>query len=183
MRRFRVVSLIVVVVALLLGSAPFWRSVAAGATAPPEEGFSLGQRPPAFSALDLKEQRQSLKQYDGQIIVLHFWASWCPYCRGEIPKLLKIHEQHSSQGVTILTVSIDRDLEQLKAFVQQAGLPYSVIPDVLSTSSLASTYGIRGIPMTYILDRDGRVAFQSFGSTDLVGAVQYLLEKSPAPSA
>ena len=67
--------------------------------------------------------------------------------------------------------------------MQQAGLPYSVIPDARSESSLANAYGVRGIPVTYLLDRDGRVAFQSYGSGDLVGAVQYLLEKSPAPSA
>ena len=166
---------------LLVGCVHSGRAADARAE-PPKEGFSLGQRPPAFSVLDLKGQRQTLKQYRGQIVVLHFWASWCPYCRGEIPKLLQIHAQHSSQGVTILTVSIDHDIEQLKAFVQQAGLPYSVIPDARSESSLASAYGVRGIPVTYILDRDGRVAFQSFGSGDLVGAVQYLLEKSPAPS-
>jgi len=180
MRPLRGVSLAAAL--LLLGGVHSGRVVADGAE-PPKEGFSLGQRPPAFSALDLKGQRQTLTQYRGNIVVLHFWASWCPYCRGEIPKLLQIHEQNASQGVTILTISIDRDVEQLQAFVQQAGLPYSVIPDARSESSLANAYGVRGIPVTYILDRDGRVAFQSFGSGDLVGATRYLLEKSPAPSA
>ena len=179
MRLLRGVSLAAALV--LIGCVHSWRVADAG-TEPPKEGFSLGQRPPAFSVLDLKGQRQSLKQYRGQIVVLHFWASWCPYCRGDIPKLLQIHEQNSSQGVTILTVSIDHDIEQLKAFVQRAGLPYSVISDTRSESSLADAYGVRGIPATYILDRDGRVAFQSTGSSDLVGAVAYLLEKSPAPA-
>ena len=90
MRSLRGVSLAAALV--LIGGIHSGR-VTAGAE-PPKEGFSLGQRPPAFSVLDITGQRQTLTQYRGQIIVLHFWASWCPYCRGEIPKLLQIHEQH-----------------------------------------------------------------------------------------
>lgn len=175
MGRFRVLSLIV---ALLLGSVLLWRAAEAGAKSPEEEGISVGQRPPAFSVLDLKEQRHTLKQYRGRVVVLHFWASWCPYCRGEIPKLLQIHEQGSPQGVTVLAVSVDEDLAQLQAFVQQAGLSYIVIPDARSPSSVASAYGVRGIPVTYLLDRNGRIAYRFFGSADLIGAIQRLLAPS-----
>ncbi|MBI4003389.1 MAG: TlpA family protein disulfide reductase [Candidatus Omnitrophica bacterium] len=175
MGRFRVLSLIAV---LLLGSPLLWRAAEAGAKAPDEEGFSVGQRPPGFSVLDLQGQRHSLKQYRGRVVVLHFWASWCPYCRGEIPKLLQVHEQGSPQGVTVLAVSVDQNLAQLQAFVQQAGLPYIVIPDAHSPSSIANAYGVRGIPVTYLLDRDGRIASRFFGSADLISAVQRLLTHS-----
>jgi len=163
---------------LISGGLAGWRVAEAGAKRDEAEGLSVGQRPPAFSVLDLQGQRQSLKQYRGQVVVLHFWATWCPYCRGEIPKLLQIHEQGSPQGVTVLAVSVDEDLAQLQAFVQQAGLPYIVIPDARSPSSVASAYGVRGIPVTYLLDRDGRIAYRFFGSADLLGAVQHLLARS-----
>jgi len=146
-----------------------------------EEGFGIGQRPPQFSAIDLNGKRQTLKQYRGRIVVLHFWATWCPYCRGEIPKLFQIHEQGSSLGVTVLAVSVDHDLDQLQTFVQQVGIPYIVIPDAISQYSLAIAYGIRGFPVTYLLDRTGRIAYRFFGSTDLIGAVQHLLDQSSAP--
>jgi peroxiredoxin len=153
-----------------------------GGAAQEPEGLSVGQRPPAFSLLDLNGQRQTLTQYRGRVVVLHFWASWCPYCRGEIPKLLQIHEQGATQDVTVLTVSVDQDLAQLQAFVQQAGLPYIVIPDARSSSPIASAYGVRGIPVTYLLDRDGRIAYRFFGSADLLGTLQRLLASSESPT-
>ena len=178
MGRFRVLGLIVV---LLLGSGLLWRAAEAGAKSPEAEGLSVGQRPPAFSVLDLQGQQHSLKQYRGRVVVLHFWASWCPYCRGEIPKLLQIHEQNSPQEVAVLAVSVDQDLAQLQTFVQQAGLPYIVIPDARNPSSIASAYGVQGIPVTYLLDRDGRIAYRFLGSADLLGAMQRLLAPSSAP--
>ena len=170
-------------VVVLFGSVAVWQAAEVGAKSPEAEGLSVGQRPPPFAATDLRGQRQSLKQYRGQVVVLHFWATWCPYCRGEIPKLLEVYRHGETQDVTVLAVSVDRDVEQLAAFVTQATLPYIVIPDARSDTSLADLYGVQGIPVTYVLDRDGRIAYRFFGSADLIGAVQRLMAKSPAPEA
>ena len=169
-------------VVLLLGAAG-WHAAEGGGRVPEDAGLSVGRRPPAFSALDLRGQRQTLTQYRGRVVVLHFWATWCPYCRGEIPKLLEVQHHGDTQDVTVLAVSVDRDVEQLEAFVARATLPYIVIPDARSDTPLAGLYGVQGIPVTYVLDRDGRIAYRFFGSADLIGAVQRLMEKSPAPEA
>jgi peroxiredoxin len=176
--RARLVAGGLAVAAIVWGLAG-WQDTEARSKRAEGEGLSVGQRPPAFSVLDLRGQRQTLKQYRGRIVVLHFWASWCPYCRGEIPKLLEVHHG-SEQGVTVLAVSVDRDLSQLQAFVEQAALPYVVISDAHGESSLARAYDVRGIPVTYLLDPDGRIAYRFFGSADLLGAVQHLLARSDA---
>ena len=178
------VRLVLLCVMVALGTVGIWQAAEARSRRAAEaEGLSVGQRAPAFSVHDLKGERHTLKQYRGRIVVLHFWASWCPYCRGEIPKLLQVYEHESSQGVTVLAVSVDQDLSKLQAFVERAALPYIVVPDAGASSSLASAYGIRGIPVTYLLDRDGRIAYRFFGSADLISAVQHLITQSPAPEA
>ena len=142
-------------------------------------GLEVGDRPPPFSARDLTGTRHALTSYQGCVLVLHFWASWCPYCRGEIPKITALHNEWRLKGVQVLTISTDRDAEQLRRFVKQAALPYPVIADGEVRSSVADEYGISGIPVTYIVAPDGRIASRLDGSADIVGAVQDALEHSP----
>jgi peroxiredoxin len=114
-------------------------------------------------------------------VVLHFWATWCPICRGEVSKLTRIHEQFAHQGVLILAVSVDENLTALGEFVRTAALPYPVIADQ-APFPIATQYRVQGIPTTYILAPDGRTALRFFGGADLVRAVEHVLERSPAPT-
>lgn len=167
---------------LLLAALGGWR-VADAKSRRVEEGLAIGLHPPRFAAQDLSGTRHTLQQYEGTIVVLHFWASWCPVCRGEIPKLADLYQRASRHDLTVLTVSVDQDLAQLKAFVERARLPYPIIPDSQLTPSVADRYGIHGIPVTYVLARDGRIAARFIGSADLIPAVQYLLAQASAPAA
>ncbi len=141
-------------------------------------GVAPGYQLPDFSATDLAGQPQSLGQYKGQVLVLHFWASWCPYCRGEIPKLTRLAEQFGSKGVRVLAISGDEDLELLKAFIADRRLPYPVVADMVSRTPVFDQYGMTwvGIPVTFILAKDGHTAFRLTGTSDIVGAVQTLLK-------
>jgi peroxiredoxin len=143
------------------------------------EGLNPGQRPPAFAASDLNGNQHTLAQYEGNILVLHFWASWCPYCRSEIPELTQLHQAWASNGVRVLTVSVDENRSRLKRFITQAALPYPVIVDSEANPSIADQYGISGIPVTYIVIRDGRIASRLDGSSDLLTAVRRALAQSP----
>ncbi len=140
-------------------------------------GVGVGYRPPEFSASDLNGQRQDLQQYQGNVLVLHFWASWCPYCRGEIPKLLKVHGELASKGVKVLTVSTDQDVAKLKQFVAENHLPYPVIADLEADPSVADQYGVSGIPVTLIVTKDGHIAYRLTGTSDIVDSVQHVLEQ------
>ena len=143
-------------------------------------GLEAGDRPPPFSATDLNGHAQTLSQYRGQVVVLHFWASWCPYCRGEIPKLKQVHAQGSSNGVAVVAVSVDDDVDALQRFLASSALGYPVIADADTDPSLADQYDISGIPVTYIVMRDGHIASKLEGSSDIAGAVQQALALSPS---
>jgi peroxiredoxin len=134
-----------------------------------------GGRLPAFSLRDLDGNRQTLKQYAGQLLVLHFWASWCPYCRGESPKLTELSEQWAARGVRVLTVSLDEDVSKLTSFLRSRPLPYPVVAAGASGDQLAARYEISGIPVTYIVATDGRIATRLDGRSDIIGAVRQAL--------
>ena len=139
-------------------------------------GLREGDRPPAFTLADLDGRPQSLKAYEGKLVLLHFWATWCPYCRKEIPKLKRIHEELASRGVVILAVSVDDDLDRLRGFVSENPLPYAVLPDVKTQFSLAGDYDVSGVPVTYLVDRDGRLLGRIMGPADLFRIVKELLD-------
>ena len=138
-------------------------------------GLGVGYLAPSFSANDLAGVQRTVKPHDGRILVLHFWASWCPYCRGEIPKLTRLHQEWASKKVDVLTVSTDQDLDTLKQFLSQMKLPYPVIADLQTDPSVSDQYGISGIPVTYVILPDGHIASKLNGASDIIGAVEQTL--------
>lgn len=141
------------------------------------EGLLVGQRPPRFSATDLSGTRHTLEQYEGSILVLHFWASWCPYCRSQIPELKTLHEEWAWKGVEVLTISIDQDLGKLRSFLQQSPLPYPVIADTETSLLLGQRYDVAGVPLTFVLGRDGQIIVRLRGRADILGAVRTALDE------
>jgi len=138
-------------------------------------GLGVGYRPPEFTARDLSGKRQSLADQQGKVVVLHFWATWCPYCRSEIPELTELHREWASKGVRVVAISTDDDLEALKRFVAQSGLPYPIIADAESKDSIAEQYAIAGIPITYVIGRDGLIARRLNGASEIIEAVKRAL--------
>lgn len=136
----------------------------APASAEPQEG----RRPPAFSVHDLTGRSHTLSRYKGQWLVLHFWATWCPYCRGEIPELTQLAHAGAT-GANVLAISVDRDVNTLQQFLKQHPLPYPVVSD--PDASLANQYGVEGLPTTFIIGPDGQVREILPGAGDLTGAV------------
>ncbi len=167
---------------MAVASAYGCQSLHAGTVAA-DEGLEPGQRPPDFLLQDLAGTPHTLSQYRGHILVLHFWATWCPYCRAEIPKLVEVHQQWAAQGVTVLAVSVDRHRDRLVDFVKTAGVPYAVAADIDLPASLARRYHISPLPTTFIIGPDGRIAAKLTGNSDLHGEIKRALAASTPPLA
>jgi peroxiredoxin len=116
-----------------------------------------GAPAPAFHATDLAGVARSLTDSAGQVTLLQFWASWCPYCRKDLPLMKQLFAQHEGKGVRIVTVSIDEDLEKLKAFVGNEAVPYPIIA-AAGQPGLPELYETRGIPAYFLIDQRGRIA-------------------------
>lgn len=141
-----------------------------------EVGLGTGYRAPGFSADDLAGTTHRVQDYEGKVVVLHFWATWCPYCRSEIPELKELQHAWAGKGVQVLAVSTDQDVAQLRAFVKAQGLAYPVIADADRTASIADQFGVQGIPVTYVIGRDGRIAARLHGASEILQAVQRVLD-------
>lgn len=115
---------------------------------------------------DLQDVMQTLPK--GEIILLNFWATWCPPCRKEIPSMVKLHKKLSSQGLKIVAVSVDKNRDDLENFVKEHQMPFMVLHD--ADSIAARQYGVFRFPETFLIDRQGRVRHR------LVGEVEWMSE-------
>ena len=103
----------------------------------------------------------SLASMEGQVLLIDFWATWCPPCREEIPGFIELYDEYKDKGVSIVGISKDSDEAAVKRFIQQQKINYPVI---MSTRELQSEYenaiqqSIRSIPTTIIIDKAGEVA-------------------------
>jgi peroxiredoxin len=119
---------------------------------------------PDFSLADLSGRTFRLSDYRGKVVVLDFWATWCDPCKQEIPHFIEMQNKYSSQGLQVLGVSMDDDQPSVREFQQQFKMNY---PVALGTPELADQYGgILGLPITFVIDRHGRITARHVGATD-----------------
>ena len=130
----------------------------------PAHPVAIGERAPDFTLPALPSGSVHLKDYQGQIVVVTFWATWCPPCVEETPSLEQFAEKMRDHGVTVLSISVDEDLKALQDFIQKYQISYPVGRD--PDRAISARYGTFQFPETYILDRRGLVAEKVIGPTD-----------------
>jgi peroxiredoxin len=107
-----------------------------------------------FALSDLKGKSWALRELRGNVVLVNFWATWCPPCRSEMPDLESLHKKFKKQGLTILGIS-DEDAAKVKPFVDQSGLSYAILLD--PGRKVHQQYDIEGIPKSFVYDRDGKL--------------------------
>ena len=120
-----------------------------------------GDPAPDFSLALFDGSEMYLSDLRGQVVVLNFWSSWCGPCREEAPDLQKIWEIYEDKGVAVLGVSYKDAEDASRAFVEEFGLTYPNGADLKGKVSRA--YGITGVPETFVIDAEGKVAWFYMG--------------------
>jgi cytochrome c biogenesis protein CcmG, thiol:disulfide interchange protein DsbE len=128
------------------------------------EGVKIGDQAPEFTLHSLGGNSLALGDYRQQVVVLNFWATWCPPCVEETPSLEKFAVETKPLGVNVIAVSVDEDPAALQKFVADHHLSFPIARD--PQQALASRYGTFQFPETYIIDRYGRVAEKIIGAID-----------------
>ncbi|MFZ5483328.1 MAG: TlpA family protein disulfide reductase [Pseudomonadota bacterium] len=116
---------------------------------------------------DLAGRPQALAQWRGQVIVLNFWAPWCPPCREEIPGFIRLHARHADQGLRFVGIALDTP-DKVAAYVDQAGIPYPILLGAAEGALLARAAGnaLGGLPYTVVFDRQGHAVATLTGALD-----------------
>ena len=117
-----------------------------------------------FSLPDIDGNNVSLTDFSGKVIILNFWATWCPPCRTEIPHFVELYDTYKDEGLVIIGIDVDptETPDVLKPFAAQYGIIY---PLLLGTKQVESQYGgIQSIPTTFIIDRNGDIIQKYIGS-------------------
>jgi len=136
-----------------------------------------------FSLPQLGGGDRSLSEFSGSWVVLTFWASWCGPCRAEMPSLEALHQTHAAKGVVIFGVTVDQDSAPAQNFVREYQLTFPQVWD--RQGAIGSAYQATAIPMSFLVDPEGRVVAVSRGSRDwsqLAGLMDSLIERVPPDS-
>ena len=114
-----------------------------------------------FALQDMSGKTVKLSDYTGRVVVLEFWATWCQPCRDAIPGLEKLHKAYKNRGLALLAVSLDQGgWDEVKSFIAQQGITYSVLK---GTEDVTTQYRVRSIPMTLLLNKEGKIAKRYLG--------------------
>ena len=123
----------------------------------------IGDPAKDFTVQD-SDRKVSLNQFRGQVVILNFWATWCPPCIEELPSMATLQDRMRARGIVVLGVSIDVDEDAYHRFLRQRGVNFLTVRD--PAQKVATMYGTTGWPETYIIDRQGVLRRKFVGAVD-----------------
>jgi thiol-disulfide isomerase/thioredoxin len=135
-----------------------------------------------FAAQNLQGKPVRFAAYRGKVVLLNFWATWCPPCRKEMPSMERLHRAYRERGLVVLAVSQDEaPLEDVRRFAVALGLTFPVWHD--RDREAARHYSLPGVPTSYLIAADGQLAWRVLGEFDwdgreAHGAVELLLSEA-----
>ena len=125
------------------------------------------QPSPTLDLADLQGQRWSTERLKGRVVVLNFWATWCPPCKEELPSLQTLHEMGGGDPL-VLGVNVRENASRVRRYLEATGLGFPVVLD--PQAELARRFGVTAFPTTLLIGPDGRVRWRVVGEVDWAGA-------------
>lgn len=122
------------------------------------EADDLKRQDADFTLRDLRGKSWTLKELRGQVVLVNFWATWCPPCRKEMPDLDALYQRFQGQGLVVLAIS-DEDAGKVKPFIEERKIQYPVLLD--PGRKVNQQFQVEGIPKTFLYDRKGKLVAQS----------------------
>lgn len=120
---------------------------------------------PSWELLDVEGKRVRSADFAGKVVVLDFWATWCPPCRAEIPGYSELQKKYGDRGLVIIGVSLDEQGPSVvKTFAREQKVAY---PLVMGNAEVTEAFGgVEGIPTTFLIDREGQIRHRKVGAMD-----------------
>jgi len=136
--------------------------ILAASCSPAVAGGETGSAAPAWKLHTLDGRLVSSTDFAGKVLVVDFWATWCPPCRAEIPGFVALQKKYEKEGLVIVGISLDQGgPDVVKKFIAQNNIGYQI---VLADDGVADAFGgIEGIPTTFVIDRAGKIQRKEVG--------------------
>lgn len=119
-----------------------------------------------FELEDMDEEKVKFSKYLGKVVLLNFWATWCPPCVREMPSMEKLHQQVNAEDFKVIAVNQMEDVDQVFAFTGQLDIypSFEILFD--KTSKVSQDYAVRGLPTTYLIDKQGNIRYRAVGGRE-----------------
>lgn len=135
-----------------------------GGAAAGDSAVSEGDERPSFTLPDLDGEERSIDEWDGDVLVVNFWATWCPPCREETPMFVELQDEYGDEGLQFIGVAID-DQTSVEQFVDEFFVQYPILIGQEEAMEIGREWGNRvgALPYTVVVDRDGTIAYTHRG--------------------
>lgn len=137
----------------------------------PELGYKLSPlvKPvdaPNFKLEDMDEYEYDFSEYRGKVVLLNFWATWCPPCKREMPSMERLYQKHKDKDFTVLGVNQMEDGDHIFAFTGTLDTrpTFNILLD--RDSEVSQNYAVRGLPTTYLIDKRGKIRYRAVGGRE-----------------
>ena len=121
----------------------------------------IGKLAPEFTLKTLDGKEVSLKDFKGKVVLLNFWATWCPPCKEELPLFEEVYQKYKDKGFVIL--AINTDPENLQDFLKKSNIKIT-FPILIGEDRLLELYPVRGLPTSFLIDREGKIVKVRLGT-------------------
>lgn len=126
----------------------------------------LPNRPaaPDFRLMDMDDKVHQLSDYRGTVVIINFWATWCPPCRAEMPSMQRAWTQLKKAGIVMLAINVGEKAAAIRRFHKEYPVGFPLLLDL--DSSTAESWPMRGLPTTFVVDPAGRLAYKAVGGRE-----------------
>ena len=132
-------------------------------------GAEAGERAPAFALPTAAGETLALERLRGQVVYVDFWASWCGPCRRSFPWMNEMNRKYAAKGLAIVAINVDKKRADAERFLAQVPAEFTIVFD--APGAVPAAYAVKGMPSSYLIDANGRVAVVEQGFRDESRAV------------
>lgn len=142
-----------------------------------------GSDTPPLALKDLNGKTHDLKQYRGKIVLINFWATWCPPCRAEMPSMQRLKDKMAGKPFVILAVDMGETEAEVKAYIRQIKTDFTVLLD--KDGRALKTWKVFAFPTSYVVDAQGRIRYGLYGASewDAADKIQKITEMLPTATS
>ena len=162
---------IILAVLLVLTGGVLLSSAALAAWEQPRLGYRMSaiSKPipaPGFVLEDMDEIKVNFEKFRGKVVLLNFWATWCPPCRREMPSMERLYQKYKEKAFTIVAINQMEDIDTVFSFTGQLTLSPTFVILFDKTSDTSKNYRVNGLPTTFLIDKKGRIRYRAIGGRE-----------------